>query len=137
MTRTAILCPVLLATGVFFACSGQTALATDHPSNSGEQPVEPDEHLFGGAMDADEANVVSALTPGQVTAIDAAILHDVSPRWSKVAMVLGRQLKARPGIPRDIPLEYYWQRLSLLVDQGRVEVQGDLRRARYSEVRLR
>ncbi len=81
--------------------------------------------------------VVSALTPGQVAAIDAAVLSDVSASWSKVAMVLSKQLKARPGIPDDVPLEYYWQRLSLLVDQGRVEVQGNLRRARYSEVRLR
>jgi hypothetical protein len=98
--------------------------------------MEEDEHRFGGPLDAEEAQAVAALTPDQVKAIDAAILHEVSSRWSKVAMVLGRQLSARPGIPGDVPLEYYWQRLSLFVDQGLVEVQGDLHRARYSEVRL-
>lgn len=99
--------------------------------------MEPDEYLFGGAMEAADVEVVSALTPSQVEAIDAAILRDVSTSWSKVAMVLSKQLKDRPGIPDDVPLEYYWQRLSLLVVQGRAESQGNLRRARFSEVRLR
>jgi hypothetical protein len=135
MTRTAILGPVLV--GVALACSAQATSATAGQTNHGERSVEPEEYLFGGAMDAAETEVVSALTPGQVEAIDAAILSDVSSSWSKVAMVLSKQLKTHPGIPDDVPLEYYWQRLSRLVDQGRVEVQGDLRRARYSEVRLR
>jgi hypothetical protein len=128
-----------IALAVFGACALALNLLSSgkFPSSRGGQAMDPDEHLFGGPMDVDEAKIVAALEPGQVAAIDAAILQDVPDGWSKVAMVLGKQLKVRAGIPNDIPLEYYWQRLSLLVDQGRVEVQGDLRRARYSEVRSR
>ena len=97
--------------------------------------MDEDEHFFGGPLDSNDRAIVAALTQAQVEAIDAAILLDVPARWAKVAMVLGKQLKLRPGIPDDVPLEYYWQRLSRLVDLGRVDVQGDLRRARYSEVR--
>jgi hypothetical protein len=104
-------------------------------SNPRELRVEPDNYEFGGALDADEKFVVAALTRSQVEAIDAAILQDVSSRWSKVAMVLAQQLKARPGIPDDVPLEFYWQRLSRLVERGELESQGNLHRARSSEVR--
>jgi hypothetical protein len=135
MTRSAILGTVLV--GGVLAWSAKAALPIAAQTNRGERSVEPGEYLFGGAMDAAELEVVSALTPAQVAAIDAAILSDVSASWSKVAKVLGKQLKARPGVPDDVPLDYYWQRLSFLVNQGRVEVQGNLCRARYSEVRLR
>jgi hypothetical protein len=125
---------------LFIACTCmvapvQSALAGAAAPTNREPSVDEDEHFFGGPLDSDDRAIVAALTPAQVDAIDAAILLDVPARWAKVAMVLGKQLKLRPGIPEDVPLEYYWQRLSRLVDRGRVDVQGDLRRARYSEVR--
>jgi hypothetical protein len=98
---------------------------------------EPDEYSFGNPLDGEERAIIAALTPDQVKAIDAALLGDVSARWTKVAMVLGKQLKARPGIPADVPLEYYWERLRHFVDANELESQGDLRRARFSEVRQR
>jgi hypothetical protein len=113
----------------------QSALAGAAPSSNRDTSVDEEEHFFGGPLDSEERAIVVALTPAQVDAIDAAILLDVPARWAKVAMVLGKQLKLRSGVPDDVPLEYYWQRLAGLVDQGQVEVQGDLRRARYSEVR--
>ncbi len=99
--------------------------------------MKPDEYDFGNPLDDEERAIVAALTPDQVKAIDAALLDDVPARWGKVAAVLGKQLKSRPGIPDDIPLEYYWQRLSRSIEVGQVELQGDLRRARFSEVRQR
>jgi hypothetical protein len=63
MTRTEILGPLLV--GIVLAWSAQAALATAGQTNHGERSVEPDEYLFGGAMDAAEMEVVSALTPGQ------------------------------------------------------------------------
>ena len=97
--------------------------------------VEHNEYEFGSPLDADERAVVAALSPSQVTAIDAAILQSVGTDWVKVAMVLAKQSKAHPGIPNDVPLEFIWQRLSRLVDQGELQLQGNLRRARFSEVR--
>ena len=125
----------LLVACTFVVPPVQSALAAAEASTNREPSVNAAEPLFGGPLDSDDSAIVAALTPAQVDAIDAAIVLDVPVRWAKVAMVLGKQLKRRPGIPDDVPLEYYWQRLARLVDQGQVEVQGDLRRARYSEVR--
>ena len=106
------------------------------PSRNGAHR-QPDDDEFGAALDVDEKAIVDRLTPSQVSAIDAAILQGVPATWCKVAMVLGKQLKARPGLPTDVPLEFYWQRLSRLVERGDLESQGNLRRARFSEVRRR
>lgn len=97
--------------------------------------MESDEHNFGSPLDAEERAIVAALSPDQVKAIDAELLDDVPMRWGKVAMVLAKQLRSKPGIPDNVPLEYYWQRLRHFVDTGDIEVQGDLRRARFSEIR--
>jgi hypothetical protein len=125
----------LLIASIGFNSWAQVSVSKPVGSNPRELSMEPDNYEFGGALDADERLVIEALTRGQVEAIDAAILQDVSPRWSKVAMVLARQLKARPGIPDDVPLEFYWQRLSRLVERGELESQGNLQQARFSEVR--
>jgi hypothetical protein len=97
--------------------------------------MEDDEYEFGAPLDADEAATVNALTPEDISAIDEALLGATSPSWSKVAMVLAKQMKARPGIPDDVPLEFYWNRLCKMVASGELDSQGNLRRARFSEVR--
>ena len=97
--------------------------------------MEDDEYEFGAPLDAEEAATVSALTPEHILAIDEALLGATSSSWSKVAMVLARQMKSRPGVPDDVPLEYYWSRLCTLVARGDLDSQGNLRRARFSEVR--
>jgi hypothetical protein len=88
------------------------------------------------AMDAEEKAIVDALTPGQLEAIDAVILQSGSARWSKVARILGGFLKAQPGVPANVPLEFVWERLCLLVTRGDLESKGDLRGWGTSEVRL-
>ena len=97
--------------------------------------MEDDEYEFGAPLDVEETAVVNAVTPEDITAIDDALLGATSPNWSKVAMVLARQMKSRPGVPDDVPLEYYWSRLCTLVARGDLDSQGNLRRARFSEVR--
>jgi hypothetical protein len=97
--------------------------------------MEDDDYEFGAALDAEEAATVNALTPEHISAIDEALLGATSSHWSKVAMVLARQIKSRPGIPDDVPLEFYWNRLCRMVSRGELESQGNLRRARFSEVR--
>ena len=128
---------VLLMT---FGCTSpwaQTTPAKPAAASRNGAGQEPDTVEFGAALDADEKAIVDRLTPSQIRAIDAAILQDIPATWCKVAMVLAKQLKARPGLPTDVPLEFYWQRLSRLVERGDLESQGDLRRARFSEVRRR
>lgn len=97
--------------------------------------MQEDEYEFGSPLDDEEAEVVSALTAAEVEAIDSALLGSTTEGWAKVAMVLARQMKPRPGVPDDVPLEFYWSRLCDLVKRGDLESQGNLRRARFSEVR--
>ena len=87
-------------------------------------------------LDPEELALVAALTADEVESIDRAILQAASPRWAKVARIVGGFLRAQPGIPADIPLEFVWERLCLLVERGELEAQGDLRGWRSSEVRL-
>ncbi len=97
--------------------------------------MDEDEYEFGAPLDAEEAAIVNALMPGDIKAIDDALLNATSLNWSKVAMVLAKQMKSRPGLPDDVPLEFYWSRLCNMVALGDLESQGNLRRARFSEVR--
>lgn len=97
--------------------------------------MQEDEYEFGTPLDAEEAGVVSALSADEIEAIDAALLDATAPTWSKVAAVLSKQMKSRPSVPDDAPLEFYWSRLCGLVERGHLESQGNLRRARFSEVR--
>ena len=97
--------------------------------------MEDDEYEFGAPLDAEEAATVNALTPADIMAIDDALLGAISSNWSKVAMVLAKQMKSRPGVPDDVPLEFYWNRLCNMVARGELDSQGNLRRARFSEVR--
>ncbi|HEX7640565.1 MAG TPA: hypothetical protein VF457_19385 [Burkholderiaceae bacterium] len=97
--------------------------------------MDDDEYEFGVPLEADETAIVDALTPKDITAIDDALLGATSSNWSKVAMVLARQMKRRPDVPDDVPLEFYWSRLCNLVARGDLESQGNLRRPMFSEVR--
>jgi hypothetical protein len=79
--------------------------------------------------------IIRMLTPDQVGRIDATLLANAAPQWRKVARVVGASLihlKAEhPGLP-DV---YYSFRITELVNTGRLQSQGDLRRMRFSEVR--
>jgi len=97
--------------------------------------IQEEEYEFGAPLDAVETATVEALTPKDISAIDDALLDATSPNWSKVAMVLAKQMKVRPGVPDHVPLEFYWSRLCDMVARGELEAQGNLRRARFSEVR--
>lgn len=97
--------------------------------------MEDDEYEFGAPLDPEETVTVNALTPEDIAAIDDALLGATSSNWSKVAMVLAKQMKSRPGIPDDVPLEFYWSRLCNMVARGDLDSRGNLRRARFSEVR--
>jgi len=81
---------------------------------------------------------VAALSPSDVEAIDRALLslcHDV--HWLKVAYVVGHAMDVHPDRYFDIPDLYYARRVRALVEAGVLEAVGNLRRMRFSEVRLR
>jgi hypothetical protein len=68
--------------------------------------------------------------------IDAAILANSSERWLKVARVMAATEKTLSERYPGLSYVFYAQRLIHLVEERRLESQGDLRYMRFSEVRI-
>jgi len=89
-------------------------------------------------MDAAQQARANALTPSQLEAIDRELLRASDMQWRKVAQVVGTvMISDWTGKPEGIADVYYSQRAAHLVQLGKLEVQGNLARTRFSEVRLR
>jgi len=93
--------------------------------------VKPDPPLT-----AEQRAAVERLSPAQVQAIDAALLSVASPRWRKVAFMVGSVMCDENAHLSDIPDVYYAQRVRDLVQKGLLEAQGHIDCMRYGEVRL-
>lgn len=88
-------------------------------------------------MDAAQQRRADALTPQQIAAIDRELLNASDPHWRKVARLVATAMTDDwPNKPDGIADVYYAQRVARLVQLGKLESQGDLRRMRFSEVRL-
>jgi Protein of unknown function len=68
--------------------------------------------------------------------IDAIIFSAMKPWWQKVAMVVGDALQRCKQLGLPISDEALAARLQVLAERGRIEGVGDLRKWRFSEVRL-
>jgi hypothetical protein len=87
-------------------------------------------------LDAEDLRAVAALSRDDLAAIDKALLASSSGDWRKVALVVAVAMDVYPGQYLDIPDVFYSQRIQELVSGGQLEAQGNLRRMRFSEVRL-
>jgi hypothetical protein len=65
--------------------------------------------------------------------LDAAILKRAEKNWRKVAFIIG---STQHDLADAVTLEAIADRLAKLVEQRRLEVQGDISNWRHSEVRL-
>jgi Protein of unknown function/Fumarate reductase flavoprotein C-term len=83
-----------------------------------------------------ERATLAKLTEADWVIIDTAILASASDRWRKVAMVVGRIAKDLQEKYPDLSYSFYAERISQLVDAGRLDSQGDLSYIRFSEIRL-
>lgn len=86
-------------------------------------------------MSSPVAALVRVLSAQTIEKIDAALLSQVPNRWRKVAMVVSLAMEVLKDQHLGIPDLYYAQRVTLLVERGKLQAQGDLSRMRYSEVR--
>ena len=68
--------------------------------------------------------------------IDACILRFATERWKKVAMVAAKVLFETDPDMSDVDDFEIAERVKILVDQGRLQAQGDLDNMRRSEIRL-
>ncbi|MBR0871825.1 hypothetical protein JQ633_15780 [Bradyrhizobium tropiciagri] len=69
--------------------------------------------------------------------IDEIVTSCIVPRWQKMARVVGDAGKRSKELDLEIAHEIFAARIQELVEAGRFESQGDLRRWRHSEVRLK
>jgi hypothetical protein len=70
------------------------------------------------------------------TDLDNAIFSALTSRWQKTAMVVGNALKHCETLALPVDEEMVGVRIRALAEAGRLEGEGDLRKWRYSEVRL-
>jgi len=70
------------------------------------------------------------------TDIDSIIFSALSVRWQKTAMVVGRALTECQKVLLPVSAEMLGARIRALAEADRLESQGDLRKWRFSEIRL-
>ena len=79
---------------------------------------------------------MAQLTETDLKAIDEVLISNAHHPWRKVAMVVGLTMDQLQNRFTEIPDLFYAERLRKLVQDGRLESQGNLAYVRLSEVRL-
>jgi hypothetical protein len=69
--------------------------------------------------------------------VDAIILSSLGHQWRKTARILGDATIRAKELALPISTEMFSARLCALVEAARIDGKGDLRKWRYSEVRLK
>jgi len=83
-----------------------------------------------------ERALAESLGPAGLQSIDDAITKATQPPWLKVARVVSDAMKAGGYVGDEPDFELHVRRVIVLVESGALEAQGNLRRPRFSEVRL-
>lgn len=96
-----------------------------------------DDETYDTELSPVERERVAKLPHAELALIDAALLSQVSSDWRKIARVVGLAMLSMPDRPLGVPDIFFAKRVALLVESGRLESQGNLRRMRFSEVRRR
>ena len=102
----------------------------------GSPRMEQNEDEFDPPLTAAESGKIEQLSASEVAQIDQTLLANAAPQWRKVARVVGTSMTDLKSKVSGIPDVYYSQRVAKLVSEGQLESQGNLRRMRFSEVRL-
>jgi hypothetical protein len=83
-----------------------------------------------------ESELVTRLGSVRLEAIDAALISHARSRWLKVARIVSDALSSGGFAFDDDIVALHARRVGALVALGLLEGQGNLRRPRWSEVRL-
>ncbi|MFP3567191.1 DUF3658 domain-containing protein [Paraburkholderia sp. SIMBA_030] len=102
----------------------------------GNYDFDDDDDRDDPALTADELALVNSLTDEELRNIDAVIVQNVKRDYRKVAMVVGLAIMGNKKHIKGVKDIFYAERVRLMVEQGTLESVGNLRRMRYSEVRL-
>ena len=71
------------------------------------------------------------------TDIDAILFSVATRRWQKIAMIVILAAKRSQTLALATDVEIFGARVVALVEAGRIEAKGDIRKWRHSEVRLK
>jgi len=110
----------------------QKPIFTKHPEL---RPPPPAEYIPDPDMTEEEVQATSQLSSDELHSIDEAILLETGDRYLKVARIVARAANNWAGPTESVPLVFYVERIRRLVKEGVLEIQGDLRYMRFSEVR--
>jgi hypothetical protein len=100
------------------------------------KPPLPEDVVPDPPLNEEQLALVNNLSETDLKKIDEALLSKVCQNWRKVAFVVGKTMMDLPDRVPGIPDVYYSQRVRHLVEEGKLESQGNLAYMRYSEVRL-
>lgn len=84
----------------------------------------------------EQKELASLLTPDDLVLIDRILLSDASVQQRKVARLVGSACMWLKDVFPGLPDVFYSQRIANLVEEGYLESFGNLRRMRFSEVKL-
>jgi hypothetical protein len=95
-----------------------------------------DDDELAASPDLDETELAARLGPQGLQSVDAALVGHARRNWLKVARVVIDALQSGGFPVEDDATSLHVRRIGELVRLGRLEAQGNLRRPRFSEVRL-
>ena len=87
-------------------------------------------------LSPEQKKLVAKLSPEDKKIIDAALMRNITDQWRKVGRVIGATMKDLEDNYYGLPDLFYGERVRALKERNLFESQGDLRKMRYSEVRL-
>jgi ribosomal protein S18 acetylase RimI-like enzyme len=90
--------------------------------------------VISGLLDWDDVALPDSVSEANLDAIIFSALHS---QWRKTAMVVGTALTRCQELTLPVSAEMIGARVRALADTARLEGQGDLRKWRHSEVRLK
>ncbi len=121
---------------VQFLAVGLFALKINDLPAAERERMTGDETELDSEPTLQQQRLIDQLTPGQVSQVDTELLANCATQWRKVARVVGTTMLQFNGRFRGIPDVFFAKRVALLVAAGKLEAQGNLKRMRFSEVRL-
>jgi len=117
------------------ALQSEVLAAIYHQHPDLEPPVEEREEPFiNSELRWDQVLLPTSISEAE---IDAILVSVMSVHWRKVAMIVGTALGRCRELGLPISGEALAARIQVLAESGRIEDVGDLRKWRFSEVRLK
>lgn len=99
-----------------------------------DPPIEEEE--ADGPLTEEQQKRVDRLTPEELQRIDDSLMADASTQWRKVARIVGTALIENCDAIKGVPDIFYASRVRKLVEEGRLQSDGNLDYMRFSEVKL-